>query len=77
MHDDQRDPKTANQRIIRLAFGAMALFSVLAGLAIWMYADAIGIEADTAQLIATVFVIAGVGDALVLHFWDRLFKDKS
>lgn len=66
-----------NRRIVRLAFGAMALFSVLAGLGIWMYAGAIGIEEDTAQLIATVFVIAGIGDALVLHYWDRLFKDKT
>ena len=77
MHDDQRDQKTDNQRIIRLAFGAMALFAVFAGLAIWMFADALGMDEDTAQLIATVFVIAGVGDALVLHFWDRLFKEKS
>jgi hypothetical protein len=77
MHDDNRNRTSANQRLIRLAFGAMALFSVLAGLAIWMFADAIGIEEDTAQLIATVFVIAGIGDALVLHFWDRLFKSRG
>jgi hypothetical protein len=54
----------------------MALFSVVAGFVIWQFADAIGIEQDTAQLIATVFLIAAAGDALVLHFWDRLFKDK-
>ncbi len=77
MQDGNRAGPAANQRLIRLAFGAMALFSVLAGLAIWMFADPIGIEGDTAQLIATVFVIAGIGDALVLHFWDRLFKDKG
>lgn len=64
-----------NRRIVRVAFGAMALFSVVAGFVIWQFADAIGIEQDTAQLIATVFLIAAAGDALVLHFWDRLFKD--
>ncbi len=73
-----RSPKLdMNRRIVRVAFGAMALFSVVAGFAIWQFADAIGIEEDTAQLIATVFIIAAVGDALVLHFWDRLFKDKQ
>jgi hypothetical protein len=77
MQDDDRRQPGSNQRIVRLAFGAMALFSVLAGLVIWMYADAIGIEEETAQLIATIFVIVGIGDALVLHFWDRLFKDRS
>lgn len=74
---DNRTPKLdMNRRIVRLAFGAMALFSVLAGLGIWQFADTIGLEEDTARLIASAFVLAGVGDVAVLHFWDRLFKDK-
>ncbi len=77
MPDDNQASAAAKQRIVRLAFGAMALFSVAAGFFIWKFADAIGIEEDTAQLIATVFVIAGIGDALVLHFWDRLFKTRA
>lgn len=71
-----RPPKfDMNRRIVRVAFSAMALFSVVAGFVIWQFGEAIGIERDTAQLIATVFLIAGVGDALVLHYWERLFKD--
>lgn len=77
MHDDNRDRTTTNQRIIRIAFGAMALLSILAGLVLWNFADAIGLEEDTARLVATAFVIAGIGDALVLHFWDRLFKPRQ
>ena len=75
---DQRTPKLdMNRRIARLAFGSMALFAVLAGLALWQFSDVIGLERDTAKLIATVFVIAGIGDVVVLYFWDRLFKDKG
>ena len=77
MPADNHDRTAANQRIVRFALGAMALFSVIAGLAIWMFAGSIGIDEDTTRLIAIVFVIAGVGDALVLHFWDRLFKPRA
>jgi uncharacterized membrane protein len=76
MHDDNRTQTAAQRRIIRFAFGAMALGSVLVGLGVWQFADMIGLEEDTARLIATAFLAAGIGDALVLHFWDRLFKDK-
>lgn len=77
MHDDSRDQAAKQSRIARFAFGVMALFAVLAGLVLWQFSAAIGLEEDTARLIATVFVIAGVGDVLVVFFWDRLFKNKG
>ncbi len=77
MHDDSRGRTAANRRIIRFAFGAMALGSVLVGLGVWQFADMIGLEEDTSRLIAIAFLAAGIGDVAVLHFWDRLFKNKG
>jgi uncharacterized membrane protein len=77
MHDDNRGQSGAHRRVIRFAFGAMALVSVLIGLGVWQFADAIGIEDDTARLIAIAFLVAGIGDVLVLHFWDRLFANRN
>lgn len=77
MHDDNHGRTTVQRRIVRLAFGAMALTSVVIGFSVWQFADRIGIEEETAQLIAMAFLAAGIGDVLVLHFWDRLFKNRS
>lgn len=74
MHDDNRDQAARQSRIARFAFGAMAHFAILAGLVLWQFSTAIGLQEDTARLIATVFVIAGVGDVLIVYFWDHLFK---
>lgn len=77
MHDDSRDPAAAQRRIARFAFGAMALVSILVGFAIWQFADAIGLDEYTAKLIAAVFVAVGIGDIVIFHFWDRLFKSRG
>jgi uncharacterized membrane protein len=77
MHDDNRDQAARQSRIARFAFGAMALFAILAGLVLWQFSAAIGLQEDTARLIATVFVIAGVGDVLIVYFWDHLFNKKG
>ena len=77
MHNDSRDQAASQSHIARLAFGAMALFAILAGLVIWQFSDALGLEEYSARLIAIVFIIAGIGDVLVVYFWDRLFKNKG
>ena len=77
MHDDSRGQTAAQRRIVRFAFGVMALASVLVGFGVWYFAAALGIQDDTARLIATAFLAAGIGDVLVLHFWDRLFKNQG
>jgi hypothetical protein len=76
LHDDGRNQSATQRRIVRLAFGAMALTSVIVGFGVWQFADRIGIEEETAQLIAMAFLAAGIGDVLVLHFWDRLFRNR-
>lgn len=78
MHDASRDQAAAQRRIARLAFGGMALVAMLTGLAIWQFADALGLDEYAAKLVATLFVIVGIGDLLIVtFFWGRLFIRRS
>lgn len=61
-------------RIVRAIFAALALLSLLCGLALYLLAERLGLDESTARLIATAFLIAAVLDALVLYAWDRVFK---
>jgi hypothetical protein len=61
-------------RIVRAIFAAMALLSLLGGLAFYLFAERLGVESTTARLVASAFLITAVLDALVLYAWDRLFK---
>jgi hypothetical protein len=71
----QEEPlREASERRVRAGFGMMALSSVLLGLFLYLFQDDLGISADTARLISSVFLIAGIADTLVLYFWDRIFK---
>ncbi len=60
-------------RGLELAFGLMALASLLMGLGLYLFGARIGIEEATGRLIASAFIVAGVLDAVVLYFWERLF----
>jgi hypothetical protein len=62
--------------LIKIAFGAGALACVLAGLVLYLFAEQLGIDPDTAELIAIAFLIAGIADYLVLRFWDRLMAGR-
>ena len=66
-----------HSRSLRLAFGVLALVSVVAGLLLYLFAGSLGIDQATAEIIAIAFLIAGAGDALVLQFWDRLFARRD
>ena len=65
---------TANERLAKAVFAVLALASVLAGLGIYLLQERLGIDEDTARLIATAFLVVGIGDTLLLYLWDRLFK---
>jgi hypothetical protein len=58
----------------RTILAALAVGSMLAGLAIYLLQGPMGLPADTARLIATAFVVAGLLDALLVYFWDRIFN---
>ena len=70
---DETSTRSGNSdRIVKIAFGSMAIICLLAGLAFYLFASDFGIDPDTARYIAFAFLAAGVGDYLVLRFWDRL-----
>jgi hypothetical protein len=65
---------SANERLAKAVFGVLALAFVLAGLGIYLLQGRLGIDEDTARLVATAFLVVGIGDTLLLYLWDRLFK---
>lgn len=81
MNEPDRGPSQPSQppgsRLsIELAFGLMALASLLLGFAIYLFAERIGLDEVTGRLVATAFIIAGALDAAVLYVWDRLFSSR-
>jgi hypothetical protein len=73
MENDRNKPE-AKDSGVKTAFAAMALASILVGLAIYLLQSELGIPEDTARLVATVFLAAGIADIVLLYFWDRIFK---
>ncbi len=71
MTNRKTDPNTLS---VKGVFAALALGSVLAGLAIYLLQAQLGIPAETARFIAATFILVGIADALVLYLWDRIFK---
>ena len=67
----------ANERIAKAVFAVLALACVLAGFGIYLLQARLGIDEDTARLVATAFLVVGMGDTLLLYLWDRLFKRGS
>ncbi len=61
-------------RIVKAAFAGAALVSVLAGLLLYVFADSVGLDGDTAELVAIAFLAVGAVDVLLLGLWDRLFR---
>ncbi|MEC9367100.1 MAG: hypothetical protein VX871_00215 [Pseudomonadota bacterium] len=61
-----------NSQVVKIAFGMAALLSVAVGLALYLFADAFGLDQETAQWVAVAFLIAGFGDYIMLRYWDRM-----
>jgi hypothetical protein len=70
----RRDGK---ERLVKGLFAAMALLFLLAGIALYVLQTRLRIDADTARLIATVFLATAIADGLVLYNWDRMFKRRG
>ena len=66
----------SNDRVVKAAFAAMALVSVLAGLGLYLLQARIGISEETARLVSTAFIVVGIADTIVLFLWDRIFKQR-
>jgi hypothetical protein len=63
-----------NERLAKAAFAAMALASVLMGLALYLLQKPIGISEGTARMVSTAFLLVGITDVIVLLLWDRIFN---
>jgi hypothetical protein len=62
---------------IKEIIAALAVGSILAGCAVYLMQEQLGIPRDTARLISLVFVLAAIADGAILVFWDRLFKRRE
>jgi hypothetical protein len=51
--------------ILAVLFGAL-------GLAVLFFGSKFGLPADTCRVVGSVLLLAALGDALVLLFWDRI-----
>jgi hypothetical protein len=73
-HDMADNAQGPDGLSVKAMFAALALGSVLAGLVVYVLRERLGIPDDTAQMIATVFIVVATADIALLIFWDRLFK---
>jgi len=63
-------------RLIKIAFGLMAIVCLVTGLVLYIFAEELGFDSETARFVAIAFLVAGAGDYAVLRFWDRLRKNR-
>lgn len=66
-----------SSRNIAMAFGLLALASLSLGLGLYLFGARFGLDEATGRLIASAFIVAGVLDATVLYFWERLFGPRD
>lgn len=74
----EHDPSSARgARTVRIMFAGLALASLATALALYAWAEQLGLDEFTGRLIATAFLVTAVADTLILYFWDRLFMRKG
>lgn len=66
-------PDTSNPKSI---LTAMALGMILAGVVVYLLQAQLGLPDDTARLVASLLLLVGVGDLVLVYFWDRLFGQR-
>ena len=74
---DHPPTETRNARSIAHAFGLLALASLSLGLGLYLFGARFGLDEPTSRLVASAFIVAGVLDACVLYFWERLFGSRT
>ncbi|MEM8744019.1 MAG: hypothetical protein AAGF14_05215 [Pseudomonadota bacterium] len=70
----QGEQSRSGDRLIKIAFGVAALICLAGGLFIYLFPDIVGLDEETAELVAIAFLLAGAFDYLVLRFWDKLVR---
>lgn len=61
-----------SHRLVKAVLGIMTLVCISTGLIVYLFAQQLGFDEDTAQIVAIAFLAAGVGDYIVLKLWDRI-----
>lgn len=73
MMREDRQAGIRGERAMQAAFAVLALGSLVLGALLYVFSERFGLGEASARLIATAFIGAGVIDAAVLYYWDRLF----
>ena len=69
VENDRQAERT--DRVVKIAFGVAALICLAGGLVIYLFPNAVGLDEETAEIVAIAFLLAGFMDYLILRFWDR------
>ena len=64
-------------QVARIVFGVGALLFILLGLGFYVFADQLGLNPETARMLAIVFAVVGIADFVVLSLWNRLFRPRG
>lgn len=64
-------------RVAEFLFGAAALLCVVAGLILYLFAGPFGLDPDMANIVAILFLVAGLADYLLLRFWGRIVDRRN
>ena len=73
-HDTITDRKRREDlRFFRQVMVVLAVAMVSVGLLIILFQHSLSLSADEARDIASVFLVVGAVDTLVLYYWPRLF----
>ena len=63
------EQQLVSHSVVRSALKVMALSSLVAGAAIYMFSERWGLDGDTAGLLSGAFILMALFDGLVLRMW--------
>lgn len=66
------DQAQKNHRLVKIVLGFSALGCLLTGFVLYLYAEQLGFDRETAQLVALAFMGAAIIDYLMMRYWDRI-----
>lgn len=69
--------RPGQHRLGKVLFSVMAATFLAIGFCVFLFAEQLGLSGDEATLIASAFLIAGLGDVVVLLAWKRVFGNAA
>lgn len=69
---NEADQQQRKNRLAKIALGLAALGCLLTGFVLYLFAEQLGFDEETAQLMAIAFMGTAVIDYLVMRYWDRI-----